>query len=83
MEAIIVKENTMKQRNKTILYSSLLIIGLLTFILEIFVFQKPDGILGLSICIISIFMVIISCIRLCQLHQTFKNYFIAFLDIFF
>lgn len=67
-------------KNKIILYSVFLVMGLLTFILEIFVFQKPDGILGFVICLISIYLVIGSAVKLCKLSSKFENVLINFLD---
>lgn len=73
----------MTRTKKLILYTSLLLTGLLTFILEIFVFQKPDGALGLIICITSIFLVFGSVIKLCRLSPKFENSFLSFLDVLF
>lgn len=69
-----------KKRNKLIIYAILLAVGLLVFILEVFVFQKPDGILGAIICIGSIYLTLGSVIKLCKLSPTFKDAFIAILD---
>ncbi len=73
----------MSKIKKLILYSILLILGLSVFILEIFVFQKPDGILGLVICIISILTIVGSIIKLCKLSPKFEDSFFVALDIFF
>lgn len=70
-------------KNKMVLYLILLAVGLATFILEIFVFQKPDGVLGLIICIASIYLVIGSIIKLCKLSTKFKKVFENILDILF
>lgn len=70
-------------RRKIILYSILLILGLLIFISEIFIFQKPDGILGYCICIISIYLILGSLIKLCKLSKKFKNTLLTSLDILF
>lgn len=70
----------MKKKNKLILYAVLLFLGLAAFILEIFVFQKPDGILGFLICIVSIYLIIGSIIRLCVLSEKFRYGFLEFLD---
>lgn len=66
---------------KIILWSALLIIGLLTFILQIFVFQKPDGILGFLICITSIFLILGSIIRLCFLRPKLVDWLLNLLDM--
>ena len=73
----------MSRNKKLILYGAILLVGLLVFILEIFVFQKPDGILGLIICIASILMVLGSIIKLCMLSPIFEESFLTALDIFF
>lgn len=75
--------DNMSKIKKLILYSILLILGLSVFILEIFVFQKPDGILGLVICIISVLTIIGSIIKLCKLSPKFEDSFLTALDIFF
>ena len=73
----------MSRNKKLILYGAILLVGLLVFILEIFVFQKPDGILGLIICIASVLMVLGSIIKLCILSPKFEESFLTALDIFF
>lgn len=73
----------MTRTKKPVLYSLLLLIGLTAFILEIFVFKKPDGVLGLIICIVSIFLVFGSVIKLCRLSPKFENSFLSFLDVLF
>lgn len=73
----------MKKKNKIIIYSILLVVGLAVFISEIFIFQKPDGILGLIICIVSIYMILGSIIKLCRLSKTFSNTLLASLDLLF
>ncbi|MBO5111150.1 MAG: hypothetical protein J6D21_10615 [Clostridia bacterium] len=71
----------MTRRKKLLLYGALLLVGLAIFILEIFVFQKPDGTLGLILCLISVAMILGGLIRLCQLSDTFENVFWAILDL--
>lgn len=73
----------MDRSKKLLLYTVMLLIGLAAFVLEIFVFQKPDGILGLIICITSILMIIGSIVKLCRLSPKFEDGFIKVLDIFF
>lgn len=73
----------MKNVNKIILYCTLLILGLIIFILQIFIFQKPDGILGLIICIISVELILGSIIKMCKLNSKFKNTLLASLDLLF
>ena len=73
----------MNKKRKIILYSVLLCLGLISFILEIFVFQKPDEILGLAICIFSIYLILGSIFKLCKLSKLFSNTFIEMLDLLF
>ncbi len=73
----------MSKKHKLILYGLILLVGLLIFALEIFIFQKPDGILGLIICITSIFMILGSIIKLCILSPKFEDSFLTVLDILF
>lgn len=73
----------MSKKNKIILCSSLLVLGLLMFILQIFVFEYPDGIFGFILCLISIYLMLGSIIKLLQLSENFKNNFLAILDLFF
>ena len=73
----------MKRKSKLILYSFLLILGLLIFVFELFIFQKPDGIVGLIICIISIYLFLGSIVKLCKLSEKFANALPSFLDLLF
>lgn len=73
----------MNRNKKLTLYGTILLVGVLVFILEIFVFQKPDGILGLLICIASVLMILGSIIKLCIMSPKFENSFLTVLDIFF
>jgi len=73
----------LKKQTKINLCIVLLAIGLLTFILQLFVFEAPDGIVGFLLCMISIFLIIGSVIKLCQLSQKIKNFIIDILDLFF
>ena len=66
----------MDRSKKLLLYTAMLLVGLAAFVLEIFVFQKPDGVLGLIICITSI-------VKLCRLSPKFEDGFLKALDIFF
>ena len=58
---------------KVILYSLMLIIGLTAFILEIFVFQKPDGFLGLLICIVSLILIFGSCVNYVIFYSKYQE----------
>lgn len=73
----------MDRSKKLLLYTAMLLVGLAAFVLEIFVFQKPDGVLGLIICITSIFMILGSIVKLCRLSPKFEDGFLKALDIFF
>ena len=73
----------MSRKKKLILYGAMLAAGLLVFILEIFVFQKPDGFLGLVICIASILTILGSIVKLCRLSPRFEDSFWSMLDLFF
>lgn len=73
----------MSKSKKQLLYGTMLTLGLIVFILAIFVFQKPDGILGLLICIASILMIFGSIVKLCILSPKFADGFLTALDIFF
>lgn len=73
----------MKRKNKIILYVLLLILGLVVFISEIFIFQKPDGIAGLIICIISIYLFLGSIVKLCKLSEKLTDTFLNALDLLF
>ena len=53
------------------------------FILHIFLFEKPDGFLGLLLCIFNTCMIIGSIIRLYQLSECFKNNLANILDLLF
>ncbi len=77
------EDKIMSRQKKLILYGAIFILGLLMFVLEIFVFQKPDGIIGLIICIASVLMILGSVIKLCMLSAKFEDSFLAMLDIFF
>lgn len=73
----------MKERKQTIISSIFLIIGILTFILQIFVFEAPDGILGFIICLISILTIEFSIIKLYKTNKKFKEIFTSLLDMLF
>ena len=72
----------MTKKKKLILYGIVLFMGLLSFILQIFVFQKPNGTLGFAICVISALMILVSILKLCILSPKFQNSFLAALDVF-
>lgn len=73
----------MSRTKKLILYGAILLVGLAVFVLEIFIFQKPDGVLGLAICILSLLMIFGGIIKLCKLSPKFEDTFLSALDILF
>lgn len=72
----------MKNTNKKGLYIILLLLSL-TFIALMFVLEKPDGILGFILFLISLYTAIGSLIKLCKISQKFKNNIINILDLLF
>lgn len=77
------KNNEMKKKTKINLCILLFAIGLLSFILQVFVFAFPDGILGLLLCLVSIYLILGSIIKLCQLSTKIKNTIFDILDLLF
>lgn len=73
----------MKKQAKINLCILLLVIGLLSFILQVFVFVAPDGIIGFLLCLISIYLIMGSIIKLCQLSSKIKNSIFDVLDLLF
>lgn len=73
----------MKRENQIVLCTILLIMGLLGFTLQIFVFESPDGILGFILCLINIYLIIGSIIKLCKLSKKFKSTLLDTLDLLF
>lgn len=73
----------MKKQAKINLCIILLILGLLSFILQIFVFEAPDGIMGFLLCLVSIYLILGSIIKLCQLSTKIKNSIFEVLDLLF
>lgn len=73
----------MKKENQIILCTILLVIGLLSFILQVFVFEAPNGVLGFMLCLFSIYLIIGSIIKLCKLSKKIKNTLIDALDLLF
>ncbi len=74
----------MKSKKKwKIIYSIFFVLGLCGFILQIFVFEKPDGNIGFILCLIEVGCISGSTVRLCQLSKDFKDGFLKFLKIVF
>lgn len=73
----------MNEHNQKIICGILFILGVIGFILQIFVLEWPDGNLGLFCCLMEVACIIGGAIRLCQLSKDFKVGFFRFLGIFF
>lgn len=73
----------MKRQTKINLCIILLVIGLVSFTLQLFVFEAPDGTIGFLLCLISIYLIIGSIIKLCQLSTKIKNSIFDILDLLF
>lgn len=73
----------MNDKSKKLIYGLLAILGIIIFILQIFVFEKPDGLVGFLLWLICIWIVITSLIRLVQLSKKIHAFFINLLDILF
>jgi len=71
----------MSKTKKIIIYGLMAFLGVLIFTLEVFVFQKPDGVIGLLIAISTSLSAIFGIIGLCTLSAKFRNAFVNFLDI--
>lgn len=73
----------MNERNVKILCLVLLIIGLAGFILQVFIFEKPDGNLGFILGMIEVACISGGVTKLCQLSKEFKKGLFEFLKIIF
>lgn len=73
----------MKKQTKINLCIILLIMGITSFILQLFVFEAPNGIFGFLLCLTSIYLIIGSIIKLCQLSTKIKNSIFDILDLLF
>lgn len=71
-----------KKTKKAILYFVILAIGVLALIL-MYIFNKPDGVLGFLACIASIYLIIGSVIKLCKLTKDPLGTFANLLDLLF
>lgn len=72
----------MKKEDKMTLYGAILVLGLSMF-LCMMIFEKPDGKLGLMICVVSIYFMLGGLIKLCKMSKRFANSFLQFLDLLF
>ncbi len=73
----------MKKQTQINICFMLLVIGLTSFILQLFVFEAPNGNIGLLLCLTSIAFIIGSIIKLCQLSESIKNVILSILDALF
>lgn len=73
----------MKEKNKFILYFSLFLIALTIFILQIFILESPDGIIGMILCLVCIYMIVGTLIKMCKMNKKFKDIFKKIIDILF
>lgn len=76
------REKVMPQKNKMILYSIILLMGIITFILELSILEI-DGFPGFLITLISIIIIIVSIIRLYKLSAKFKTNIKSIIHFFF
>lgn len=73
----------MKRKTKINLCVLILILGLASFVLQLFVFEAPDGIIGFLLCLTSIYLMMGSIYKLCKLSANFKNFLLNILDLLF
>ena len=73
----------MAERKQKIIFGILLVLGLTIFILQIFIFQAPNGVIGFLICLLSVELIIVSLIKLSKLSKQFRKDFARFLDLLF
>lgn len=73
----------MKKQTKIKVCIILLIIGLLSFTLQLFVFEAPNGVVGFLLCLTSIYLIMGSIIKLCQLSTKIRNSIFDILDLLF
>lgn len=72
----------MKKEDKMTLYGAILVLELSMF-LSMMIFEKPDGKLGLMICVVSIYFMLGGLIKLSKMSKRFANSFLQFLDLLF
>ncbi len=73
----------MKKESQIVLCIVLLAIGISGFILQLFVFEAPNGVLGFLMCLFNIYLIIGSIIKLCKISKIFKNSLLDILDLLF
>lgn len=57
------------------------ILGIVLFILQIFVFASPDGFIGYLVCLFSTLLTIISFIKLYQVSKKFREFIECLLEL--
>jgi hypothetical protein len=62
------------------IFPYLFVISLILFILQIFVFQSPNGLIGMLICITLVITIIVSAIISFKTNRIIKTIIIALLD---
>ena len=73
----------MNKKAKIYLCIILLLVGLTSFVLQLFVFEAPDGVIGFLLCLTSIYLIIGSIIKMCQLSTRIKSTIFDILDLLF
>lgn len=73
----------MKKETKIKIYAGLLVVCLIIFNLQLFVFEAPNGVPGFIFCVICFYGIIGSICKLCKLSTRFKNSFLASIDLLF
>lgn len=73
----------MKKQTKINICIFLFIVGISIFILQLFVFEAPDGLFGFLLCLTSIYLMTGSILKLCKLSKNIKNSILDILDLLF
>lgn len=63
----------MSKNKKIVFYIALLLLGFAIFILQVFIFQAPNGVFGFLLCLTSIYFILGSIIKLCKMSKLFKD----------
>jgi len=73
----------MPKKTKIYLCLILLVAGITLFILQLFVFEAPDGVIGFLLCLVSIYLIMGSIYKLCKLSSNIKKFLLDILDLLF
>lgn len=57
------------------------VLGIVLFILQIFILEWPDGFIGYLVCLFSVLLTIISFIKLYQVSKTFRGFIKCLLEL--